>query len=608
MKILGKIITTFIVIFVLGFLAVATVVHFYVTDERVRAVVVPQAEKALGRTVTIGAIKIGLLSGITIEDLAVKELDNQVDFIKADTFVLSYDLMPLLQKKFVINEIRLNEPFINITRDKSGKFNFNSLALLKKVSSSPPKKTGSSSATPASLPVSLTIEKIKIVKATLVVTDAKKEIPDIKLTTDLNIALQMGSDLASLTFTGDLETIIKAKYGSLDPDVKIRATFTQDTLSYQVDVNVEGEKIHLAGDVKHFQSGAPEIICNVSSKELNIDHILALAESLPKGESAPAALGTKGKASQPIPAKEAIAKSIPAGVVAHGLISVEKALYTKLSINNLKLDYDLRQGIFTKKLSANAAGGSLQANSTVDLNTVDPAYKGDIVVGSMDLKQLGAGLGEKFAEIISGSFKSTINFAGSGIETEVLKKNLTVDAMYTVNNGRIKDTHITRAIAGLIGLSELKDLSFEEMSGKVKLLKGGKMRLVTTMSGAGLRLETDGEVDLEGNLAMPLTLNLSPELTKKLDQKGGVSKFLANDKGETELHLKLAGTVQNPKTSFDFSGVKEQLQGAVKAKAMKALGGFLSKQKGEVDQTETGSTSSESKPSAGSLFKGLLGQ
>ena len=151
MKILGKIITTFIVIFVLGFLAVATVVHFYVTDERVRAVVVPQAEKALGRTVTIGAIKIGLLSGITIEDLAVKELDNQVDFIKADTFVLSYDLMPLLQKKFVINEIRLNEPFINITRDKSGKFNFNSLALLKKVSSSPPKKTGSSSATPASL-------------------------------------------------------------------------------------------------------------------------------------------------------------------------------------------------------------------------------------------------------------------------------------------------------------------------------------------------------------------------------------------------------------------------------------------------------------------------
>lgn len=597
MNIFGKIVAFLVALFVLTFAAVAGFVHYYVTDERVRAIVVPQAEKALGRQVTIGAIKIGIFSGITISDLTVKEQDQQNDFVTAGEFILSYDLMPLLQKKLVINEIRLNKPNINIIRDKNGKFNFNSLAVLAKTSNEPEKKKSEAAPEAVSLPVALIIENVKIVKGVLVIRDAKKEIPDTRVVTDLNISLDMADNLASLTFKGDLGMQVDIEYGELSPSGLVSVNFNQDKLGYQVDFDVDGEKIRLAGEVTQFLTGAPEIICNITSKQLDIDHLLALVEGLPKGD-------TPSTAAAPATTKtvkrEPIAQAIPVGLVAHGLVAVDKAIYNKIAVNNFKLDYDLRKGIVTKKISANAVGGTLQLNTAVDLNEVDPVYKGDITAGSIDLKQLGKALGSDFTDVIAGSFQGKVNFNGSGIEPEVLKKNLVADATYMVSNGWIKGTQITSAIAQLTGLPELKEVAFQEMAGKVKLLKGGKVRLSTSMNAANLGMETEGEMDLDGNLNLPITLNLSPALTQKLDQKGSISKFLANDKGETELHLKVTGTTTKPKTSLDTSGMEKQIKTAVKTKAMEVLGGVLSGGQGK------GGSSAADSPLG--LFKGLMGQ
>jgi AsmA protein len=100
-KVLG-IIVLLVVVTVAGLIAI---VHFYLTEERVKALVIPQAETALGREVAIGDIKIGLLSGITIRDFLIKEADGKDNFVSTQAFVLSYELLPLLQKKLIINEI-----------------------------------------------------------------------------------------------------------------------------------------------------------------------------------------------------------------------------------------------------------------------------------------------------------------------------------------------------------------------------------------------------------------------------------------------------------------------------------------------------------------------
>jgi len=102
-------------------------VKSYLTDARIKTLVVPPVEKALGRRVTIGSIKVSLFSGITINNFAVKEQDGKTDFIHAKAFKIRYDLMPLLRKKLRVSEILLDSPNIKLIRDRDGHFNFSSL-------------------------------------------------------------------------------------------------------------------------------------------------------------------------------------------------------------------------------------------------------------------------------------------------------------------------------------------------------------------------------------------------------------------------------------------------------------------------------------------------
>jgi len=142
---MGKISKVFGIIILLIVVAIAGLiafVHFYLTEERVKALVIPQAKAALGREVAIGDIKIGLLSGITIRDFLIKEVDKETNFVTTKAFVLSYDILPLLQKKLIISEIRFDEPAVQIIRDRKGQFNFSTLARLAIDSDHQPDKTG----------------------------------------------------------------------------------------------------------------------------------------------------------------------------------------------------------------------------------------------------------------------------------------------------------------------------------------------------------------------------------------------------------------------------------------------------------------------------------
>jgi AsmA protein len=87
---IGKIFGILVLLVVVGIAGLIAFVHYYLTEERVKALVIPQAKAALGREVAIGEIKIGLLSGITIRDFLVKEEDKETNFVSTKAFVLSY--------------------------------------------------------------------------------------------------------------------------------------------------------------------------------------------------------------------------------------------------------------------------------------------------------------------------------------------------------------------------------------------------------------------------------------------------------------------------------------------------------------------------------------
>ncbi|MEA1866570.1 MAG: AsmA family protein, partial [Thermodesulfobacteriota bacterium] len=362
---LGKILVTFFVLIGVVLVGLSLFVHFYLTEDRVKALVIPQAEKTLGRTVQIGEIDVGLFSGITVKDFTVKEADGHTDFVSTKEFVLRYDLLPLLQKKIVVSKVRLDGLYIRVLRDKDGLFNFETLAVL--AAAEPGKQKPEDTEKPASvaLPLALTVNKVIVDNAQLVVRDALKEIPDTDVKADIKVSLDLGRDLASLRYRGDLRFEANAEYGKLSPHVSGKSDFDQDRLGYTVDVSLEKEQVSLSGEVKNYAK-VPDIRLDVVSDAINIDHLLALTAGLPAASQN----GEKGTSKDKKTTSPAVpGAALPSGLKAAGEIRIGQTLYKGLVVKDFLLEYGLDKGILTvKDFSSKMADGQVCSKIKADLN------------------------------------------------------------------------------------------------------------------------------------------------------------------------------------------------------------------------------------------------
>ncbi len=109
-----------------------------------------QMEKQLNRQVRIGDFSGGLfsaVSGFTVSDVKISNFKTPKDlealkgkpvsdkdiFASMQSFKFKVSIPPLLKKQFVLNELMLYTPQINVVRYKSGAFNFSDLLAPKKM-------------------------------------------------------------------------------------------------------------------------------------------------------------------------------------------------------------------------------------------------------------------------------------------------------------------------------------------------------------------------------------------------------------------------------------------------------------------------------------------
>jgi len=556
-------------------------------------------EKVLGRTVQIGGIDVGLFSGITVKDFTVKETDGHTDFISTKEFVLRYDLLPLLQKKIIVSKVRLDAPYVLISRNKDGLFNFETLAVLAEAEPGKQKSEDTGKPASAALPLALTVNEVIVDKAQLVVRDALKEIPDTDVKADLKVSLDLGRDLASLQYQGDLRFEADAEYGELRPHVFGKSDFDQDRLGYTVDVSLEKEQISLSGEVKNYAK-VPDIRLDVVSDTINIDHLLALTAGLPAA-SQNGGKGTSKDIKTTSPAAPGAA--LPPGLKAVGEIKIGQTLYKGLVVKDFLLQYGLDKGVLTvKNLSTKVADGQVRSKIKADLNKPGLAYDGQLDVESVNVEGLLASLAPKVKDMISGALQSHLTFSGAGTEWPQLGDALIVDGTYGLHDGRVSNTPVTVAVAKLLGLDEINNMSFEDLDGSLHIIKG-QVALKTRMTGKDVNAQAKGTVGLDGKLNLPVSLRFSPELSEKLRKRASVAKYLMDETGEVEIRLKLAGTVTRPYPTLDTAGVQEQVKKAVRKKAIEELGKVLSGKK------KAGDEDKDAKPdTADELIKGIFGQ
>jgi uncharacterized protein involved in outer membrane biogenesis len=585
---LGKIIGVTALLFVIAVVGLIVFVNFYLTEERVKALVIPQAETALGREVAIGDIKIGFLSGITIRDFIIKEADNENNFISTKAFILSYDLMPLLQKKLVISEIRFDEPTVQIIRDKQGQFNFSTLALLS--TEGPQKEKKERSATTAALPLALTFNQINFNQAQIRIRDQLNEIPAVDATTSAKLNITLGRTIKDLQYNGSFDVDAAVEYGTARAKINGKGNINQKDFDIVLDKNVDGEQVHVEANVKsYFQ--APNATLNISSKSLNIDKILAMAAGMPKAVSDTSKTVQTKAGKSP----EILADSLPPGLVANGTVHVDKALYKGITTNDFALVFNLSKGILTvKELSAQAYSGKLDSNLTVDLNQPGLAYNGSLGLQSVQADGLGSALVQKAAGMLTGSLQSAMNFSGAGTSWAELKNVLNADGSFTLSDGGIKGTPVSSSISSLLGLQELNNISYKNLTGTFKIVEGGKVMVKSNLQGADLDAEAEGIIGLDGGLDLPLTLHLSPALTDKLKSRASFAKYLTDEQGGSTLHFKLTGNLTSPKPTLDMKGAKEQIQKSIQKEVFKQL--------------DSSGQETDKKESPENIIKGLFGR
>ncbi|MDH4231528.1 MAG: AsmA family protein [Nitrospirota bacterium] len=265
-----------IAIVLLIFVGVSVFVKSYLTDERMRTLVSGLAEESLNRKVSFGAIKISLFKGIVVRDFAVMEKDSEASFIKTKDFILRYQLLPLLSKRLVIDELSIVDPEIHIKKNPDGSFNFSDIAKSREIPEKEETEEG-----PAALPVSLSVKTIAVRNARVAYSDPAGTLKkaDITLNAELGIT---GMSAKALKSDGDLEILLNEAFLK-DRKQPVKDITTHITYKAEVDMASKKITVHsLDADVMNIPlniqgnigyEAEPALSLNMTVKDVNLSKV-----------------------------------------------------------------------------------------------------------------------------------------------------------------------------------------------------------------------------------------------------------------------------------------------------------------------------------------------
>ena len=608
------------------FIALIVLASVLITPERVRETVVPLAEDALNRKVELGSIDVSLLSGISLQDMAVQRRDGQGQFISAEKVVLRYSLLALLMLKVEVDEINLVKPNIEIIRKADGSFNFSDLTESDGDTMSPTEKSYSGESSSINLLVSrvnITDGRLLFVDYTVKGTPGRHEIKAFNLkannvSTNQKFPLDLSADwngnslglagqvdlqetgadvdlrfnkikihvsggmkgdkirgslqLSKTTFA-DIISSIPTEYdpGLTDFDLKGNIALNLDldndtvkTTGFVIDINGQVVKIDL--DAANLYATPIKVNFKANSVSLDVDKMIPATTRQQDQTSA----STAQKSSDEVGPFD-----IPLDL--DGEAHIGKVIYQGIPVTDLMLKINLRKNmLWVENLSTLIAGGQFRKTATVNLGVKGLKYSTEIdlkgVQGAAIIKMLKPELAESVAGLVGGEFR----LSGAGTLPDTAKKKLTGQGAIRLADGKLQKIPALNSVAALLGVSELREVVLDD--GNIGFaVKNGQVSIDSNISGPTTRLDTTGQVGLDGGLDLRSKMSLSPELGGRLHEQGKMVRYLGNENGWTTVPLRIKGSYDNPDVGLDSKGLKKQAEKAVQKEVQRKLEQELNK-------------------------------
>lgn len=329
-----------------------------------------------------------------------------------------------------------------------------------------------------------------------------------------------------------------AMKGVVDGALKIgEETITLDDLNIACGKN----RIKITGTIGNYLT-SPDICLNGYSQKLDIDDLLKNLATPDKTTS------KKEPVPSPAAAKEPGPLNLP--FAAKGQVKVDSVRYSGMSIDKFDLTYVLKDNRLSLKNTGHVGKGDFDLSAQIDFSIPGYTYSGSGKLTALSLEEVTNALLPKAKNTFFGLAGADFSLTGTGIRPQTLKKNLAVDSVLQIKNGKISTTELTRGLSRLLDLRELEILEFTTAKGTLRVGNGA-----ATLDGAFLSdrfaLHPKGEIGLvDERLDLAVDLKLSPRLTKKA-MGSSVSRYLRDSEGWGMVPLQVTGTLSEPKFRVD---------------------------------------------------------
>ena len=515
---------------ILLIIGLSVLVKSYLRSDRLKAIVIPQVERLTGRMASIDRIDVSLFKGIVVEGISLKDRDGKQDFIKAKEFVLEYRLLPLLKKRLVIKKVDLVSPYVNLVRDKDGRFNFDDMIERRGKGN---KEAAPENAGEGGLPLSVETDRISIRDARIEFVDEGGGLPAMGVLAngDLRFSAEKGQGAPELTGKVDIKELTIKGNGSEIKSSGI-VSVKKDAFEFDISSVIDRDTVKLTGDVKDYTKN-PVARMDFNAARLDLEKLMALTGG--KKDSEASTKREKGKGG----GKKGGEKGKTAGLTASGEIKIGEAIYQGYVLKNFAAAYNFSDGnIIVNPITTNLSGekGMLLQGSA----------KGDLEASTV----AGEGAGESLKTTLAGRFSADLTKC------------------------EMKESKIGSAIAAFTGIGEIGSPKFDSVHFVFTVAKE-KIALNGTMTSNLMTLNPAGTVGFNKKIDVAADLRVAPGLAGRI-VTGRITRYVTDEKGWTVIPLRITGTTDKPSVGLNQAAVTRQIEkGAVQEIQKRLFKGIL---------------------------------
>ncbi|MDY6862487.1 MAG: AsmA family protein [Thermodesulfobacteriota bacterium] len=476
-----KLIGIFIILLLAAIIGFTIFVKSYLTDERLRMLVLPTVEKALGRRIELKEMKVKIFKGITLKELLILGKDGEKEFVSSKELVLKYKFLPMLIKKLVIDELLLISPRIYITRTKDERFNFDDLVRVDR-------KKGKGNAG-----ISLLVSRVIIKDALLSFRDETKALPDIIAQIEANFELRTPVHDRAFRYNGDVDVKkVDFSYGGFTSTFKGGLKMNEQETHFDLLSGINDETVFLKGSVKDYAE-SPVVNLDIHTDRFVLDRITAFP-----GFSKKDAKKKKGGNDK---------KTKNNNITVMGNISIDRIIYKKMSAGPIDTGFKFNNRTFDiYGLRINLAEGLLKGDAKILLIGPDPEYEANLNLKNIQPNRIIAYFMPQYSDLQT-SLEGKVNVDSKQVDVTLAAGIFddTLNIKGTVRNYR-KQPDIC------INLTS-KELNIDKL---LSLLKGEKK---VKRPEAELKKEKDDSIEKKG---MDFTVRGEIDLKKVIYEKAEI--------------------------------------------------------------------------------------